>query len=259
MFRTIGPERTSKDDRRIAAYLAVIAGAVNSAGFVIIGSFTSHVTGNLGRVADHVAEGEASVAAVAGATIVMFFVGAVVAGMVIESGVFGSMSRTSAALLFLEALLVSAFVASMAGHLPSAIRAHEARAMLLSGAMGIQNSLVTRLSGAIVRTTHLTGVVTDLGIETARWFRFWRTRAGAARNVRLTVSRSAAEEPRPEKIALLATIFFAFLGGSVAGALLAVRYGYVSLLAVVGALVSGAAYALVSGRSVVQRKPDPDS
>ncbi len=32
-------------------------------------------------------------------------------------------------------------------------------------AMGIQNALVTRVSGAVVRTTHMTGVVTDIGIQ----------------------------------------------------------------------------------------------
>lgn len=37
-------------------------------------------------------------------------------------------------------------------------------------AMGLQNSLVTRISGALVRTTHLTGLFTDLGIELSQLF-----------------------------------------------------------------------------------------
>ncbi|MNV48122.1 hypothetical protein D3C71_1400140 [compost metagenome] len=32
-------------------------------------------------------------------------------------------------------------------------------------AMGLQNALVTKISGSVVRTTHLTGLFTDLGIE----------------------------------------------------------------------------------------------
>jgi uncharacterized membrane protein YoaK (UPF0700 family) len=35
----------------------------------------------------------------------------------------------------------------------------------LAYAMGLQNALVTRVSGAVVRTTHMTGVVTDIGIQ----------------------------------------------------------------------------------------------
>ena len=38
--------------------------------------------------------------------------------------------------------------------------------------MGLQNALVTRVSGAVVRTTHMTGVLTDIGIELVR-MRAW--------------------------------------------------------------------------------------
>src|SRR5699024_113476 len=38
-------------------------------------------------------------------------------------------------------------------------------AMLLLFAMGLQNALVTYVSQSVVRTTHLTGIFTDLGIE----------------------------------------------------------------------------------------------
>jgi len=38
-------------------------------------------------------------------------------------------------------------------------------ACLLLFAMGVQNSFVTKISNAVVRTTHLTGIFTDLGIE----------------------------------------------------------------------------------------------
>jgi uncharacterized membrane protein YoaK (UPF0700 family) len=34
--------------------------------------------------------------------------------------------------------------------------------------MGLQNAIVTKLSGAVIRTTHLTGMVTDVGIKLGR-------------------------------------------------------------------------------------------
>jgi uncharacterized membrane protein YoaK (UPF0700 family) len=43
-------------------------------------------------------------------------------------------------------------------------------AYLLLFAMGLQNSLVTSISNATVRTTHLTGLFTDLGIELSQLF-----------------------------------------------------------------------------------------
>jgi uncharacterized membrane protein YoaK (UPF0700 family) len=43
-------------------------------------------------------------------------------------------------------------------------------AYLLLFAMGLQNSLVTSISNATVRTTHITGLFTDLGIELSQLF-----------------------------------------------------------------------------------------
>src|SRR5205823_3787119 len=41
-------------------------------------------------------------------------------------------------------------------------------------AMGLQNATVTRISGAVVRTTHVTGVITDLGLEGVQYlYWFW--------------------------------------------------------------------------------------
>jgi uncharacterized membrane protein YoaK (UPF0700 family) len=251
MFKKLGAERTGRDDRQLAGYLAFIAGTVNSVGFIVIGSFTSHVTGNVGRVADQAARGNASVAGLAAMTVVAFFLGAITASMLIESQVLRNMSRTSAALLFMEAILVASFIASTSRHPSSSLCISGVHAILLSFAMGIQNSLVTRLSGAVVRTTHLTGVVTDLGIEVARWFRYWRFRIGEGRGMRLTLTSTPATLPLVAKTALLATIFFAFVIGSACGALMGVRYGSESLLPIVLLLVAGAIYALISGRSIV--------
>jgi uncharacterized membrane protein YoaK (UPF0700 family) len=41
--------------------------------------------------------------------------------------------------------------------------------------MGLQNSLVTRISNSVVRTTHLTGIFTDLGIDLSQLF-FYTTK-----------------------------------------------------------------------------------
>ncbi|WP_394331199.1 DUF1275 family protein [Chryseobacterium luteum] len=38
--------------------------------------------------------------------------------------------------------------------------------------MGLQNALVTRVSQSVVRTTHLTGLFTDLGMDLSKLFFF---------------------------------------------------------------------------------------
>ena len=77
--------------------------------------------------------------------------------------------------------------------------------------MGLQNSLVTRISGAIVRTTHLTGLFTDLGIELSQLF-FYKTKE---QNEKLTSTIRLR----------LRIILFFFIGGVLGG----IFYTYWSL------------------------------
>jgi uncharacterized membrane protein YoaK (UPF0700 family) len=46
-------------------------------------------------------------------------------------------------------------------------------AYILLFSMGLQNSLVTKISNATVRTTHLTRLFTDLGIELSQLFFYY--------------------------------------------------------------------------------------
>lgn len=243
MLRTEGPERTHRHNQLLAAYLALVAGIVNSAGFVLIGSFCSHVTGNVGRFADDVALRHAA-APFALLLVVAFFAGAFTASMMLESNA-KQRGRTYALLLFLEAGLLAAFALLSYAMDTRNPRFHDIQGILLCFAMGMQNSFVTRLSGAVVRTTHLTGVVTDLGIECARWFRMWRARIAERTKLRLVIGDAPPEPPNLPRTFLLVTIIGAFFAGSVLGALLAVfAGGQLSLLVPTAALVVGGVWAL---------------
>ena len=71
-------------------------------------------------------------------------------------------------------------------------------------AMGLQNSLVSMVSGSVVRTTHLTGTFTDLGIELAQILQ-------------------KKHEDRPalkSRIKLRSAIIFFFMSGALGGAYL---------------------------------------
>jgi uncharacterized membrane protein YoaK (UPF0700 family) len=229
----------------------VVAGFVNSSGFLLIGTFTSHVTGNVGRLTADVAARQASAAALAVTMIVAFFAGAFVASMAIEANAFGRRAYVYGALLLGEAGLLLAFFA-VARLLPSADpHVRDAQAAVLCAAMGLQNSLVTRLSGAVVRTTHLTGVVTDLGIEAARWFRFARHHVGARARLKLTVTAAPAERPHLPKAALLLTILGAFVLGGAAGAVATAQLRHLALLLPAGVLLVVGLYELVTAADLV--------
>jgi len=237
VFHHEGPARSTRKNAVLAGYLAFVAGFVNTAGFVMLGLFTSHVTGAVGRLGVEVAlhdPGAPSTLALIGA----FFGGAVAASLLLEAHLGGRKAISYGLALLLEATLL-AIVALRSERIAMA-------AMLLSAAMGMQNSLVTRLSGAVVRTTHLTGVLTDLGIEAARWM-LW-VAGGPTR---------PAERPKPSRGGLLLIIALAFAAGAILGATLASRYGRWVLAAPACAVAAASLFAfLVSGR---HRDPTPAS
>ncbi len=234
MFSHEGPSRSARNNGILAGYLALVAGFVNSSGFVLLGTFTSHVTGNVGRLANDVASKQWGAASLAALFVVAFFAGAFAASILIEAQ-RSRVSRAYGLALLVESLTLALFVLVALTMRNDQPRVLDAEAAILCLAMGMQNSLVTNLSGAVVRTTHLTGVVTDLGIEAARWHYWLLQRRRAAPSAR----------PSPVKAWLLLTILSAFTLGAISGALFTTDRGPSAILLPSAALLLAAGYALV--------------
>jgi uncharacterized membrane protein YoaK (UPF0700 family) len=245
MFKHQGPARSEKHNRLLAGYLAWVAGFVNSAGFITIGSFTSHVTGSVGRLANDVALRDEHAAIGAGFLILAFFAGAFIASVIVESDFFRRTAFAYGVALLAEAGLLFLFVLFVGLRSSESLRAQDTGAALLCVAMGMQNSLVTRLSGAVVRTTHLTGVVTDLGIELARWFRWGRAQLSRRLNVPLVAGRNPAAKPERVKLVLWGTIVGSFLVGAILGAWLSLRAGAPALALPAVAILAAGGYAFL--------------
>jgi uncharacterized membrane protein YoaK (UPF0700 family) len=244
MFREEGAGRTHRLNRLLAGYLALVGGCVNATGVVVLGVFTSHMTGNVTRMVTDLASRKREAAVFDLAIVGAFFGGALLASVVVESNFFGSTSKAYGVALSIEtaALLVFAGIPHGAS---SGSRA-PAEALSLCLAMGIQNSLVTRLSGAVVRTTHLTGVITDLGIEAARWIRWWRVDTARRLGIKLAFGQNPAVRPPGAKVALLATIASCFVLGALIGGMGSLAYGRWVIVVPVAALAGGAIYAFAS-------------
>lgn len=250
MFRREGPARDARTNMQLAAYLAGAAGYVNSGGFVMIGSFTSHVTGSVGRLAHDLANGQTAAALSALSLVLAFFVGAVVASMLLEDDRLRVPLRYGS-VLAIEATLLLSFVFVAGLSRTTHPRLLDAMAALLCVAMGLQNALVTRLSGAIVRTTHLTGIVTDLGIEGVRWYRWYRQR--------LLDRPHASRPPRPApdgRIALLSAITVSFVVGAVVGAVLTARASRWAMCLPAALIGAASAFAFHQGRRSGDSSPN---
>jgi uncharacterized membrane protein YoaK (UPF0700 family) len=94
-------------------------------------------------------------------------------------------------------------------------------------AMGLQNSLVTTISSASVRTTHLTGLFTDLGIELSQLF-FYKSKEQKQRLL--------------SSIKLRLTIINFFFFGGIMGGVLYSQVALRSLLFSASVLVVGLIY-----------------
>jgi len=167
MFRHKGKTRTLKHNLRIASLLSFVAGIVNITGFLAVQRLTTNVTGHFAYLIDEVFRLELEKACIYFLYIFFFFLGSFTSNFLFEliSKKFKTTSFTIPVIIESAILLIMAFTGKiLARENPNLL------AFSLLFAMGLQNSLVTTISNSTVRTTHLTGLFTDLGIELSQLF-----------------------------------------------------------------------------------------
>jgi uncharacterized membrane protein YoaK (UPF0700 family) len=239
--------RLALESAVLAHVLPFAAGAVNASGFFIVGVYTSHVTGAVARMGDDLAQGDLTAALDAGLLVACFFLGALSATSLFERARRRNRAHYATAIAAEAATLTAVTLLGLAR--PGVVSPFGTfTAALLCLAMGMQNALVTTLSGAIVRTTHLTGVVTDMGIETVR-AALWLRRAASERGARAALTLLFTDRQQPElvKLRLHLAIFVSFFVGAVVGPWLYLHHGFVSMLLPIGVLLLLIAFDLAVG------------
>lgn len=200
MFTHLGKTRTIEHNKKIASLLSFVAGLVNVAGFIAVQKLTTNVTGHFAFFVDEVFKLNFKESFVYFLYIFFFFLGSFVSNFLVET-----ISRKNERYIYFIPTLIESFilfVIALFGH-EIALISHNVIALSLLFAMGLQNSLVTRISDAMVRTTHLTGLFTDLGIELSQLF-FYKEKE---QKTKLTTTI---------KLRLRIILFF-FVGGIIGG------------------------------------------
>ncbi len=167
MFRHQGKSRTLKHNLQIASVLSFVAGIVNVVGFLAIRQLTTNVTGHFALFIYDVAHLDFWKGTIYLLYIFSFLAGSFSSSMLIETFSENRKLNVFALPTVLESvILISIAVISNFAEMqyPNLI------ACLLLFAMGLQNAYVTKISNATVRTTHLTGLFTDLGIDLSHLF-----------------------------------------------------------------------------------------
>ncbi|HXJ97393.1 MAG TPA: YoaK family protein [Gelidibacter sp.] len=162
MFRHQGKSRTLKHNLHIATILSFIAGIVNVTGFLAFFESTTHVTGHFALFIRDVADFQIWKGTIYFLYIFSFLFGSFTSSFLIE--MFKETKRLN--IYVLPTLIESVILIGLAVW-SNFEQLQNPKLMVCSllFAMGLQNSFVTKISNAVVRTTHLTGLFTDLGIE----------------------------------------------------------------------------------------------
>jgi uncharacterized membrane protein YoaK (UPF0700 family) len=202
MLRHLGTKRTYAHNVKLASLLCVTAGFVNAAGFLGFSVLTTNVTGHAALFAERIAMQDWKTSRVVALWMFLFLAGAFVSSLIVSF--IGRNQRFSYVIPILIEISILLGVAVFGYRYDGSLVAKEIFAGGLLFAMGLQNSLVSIVSGSVVRTTHLTGTFTDLGIELGQVFQ-------------KTTENKAALKSR---IKLRSAIIFFFMCGALAGAYL---------------------------------------
>ncbi len=220
MFRHQGKTRNAKHNLRIASFLSFVAGIVNVAGFLSIQRLTTNVTGHFAFFVDEVFKLNFWGGLVYFLYIFFFLLGSFFSSLLTEIIIRMNERYIYVIPISIEIIILMA-MAIFGKYLVLSYPNFLACSLLF--AMGLQNSLVTKISNSIVRTTHLTGLFTDLGIELSQLF-FYKSKEAKAR---LFTS-----------ITLRLTIIVAFfVGGVVSGVFFDKLHLYVLFIAALALLI----------------------
>jgi uncharacterized membrane protein YoaK (UPF0700 family) len=193
--------------------LAFVAGMVNVVGLLGFShQAVTHLTGSTTMLAAAVAALDGPAILHFAALIGSFLAGTVFSGFFIQDSTLQLGRRYGVALL-LESVLLGAAAPLLARHSLAGMYA-------AACACGLQNAMVSTYSGAVVRTTHVSGMFTDLGIFLGHTLRG------------LTVD--------PRRLRLCFLIISGFFCGGIAGAV-AFRFLSYSALLIPSALTAAAA------------------
>jgi uncharacterized membrane protein YoaK (UPF0700 family) len=214
-----GHERSRESNKHLGLTLAFVAGAVNAGGYLAVSQYTSHMTGILSSLSDNLALSRLDLVASGLAAWSSFIFGAATSAILINWARRRKLHSEYAMALMVEATLLLVF-----GLLGANLKVFvgffvPATVLLLCYLMGLQNAIITKVSNAEIRTTHMTGNTTDLGIELGKLF-FWN----------LDVSTPERVVANRERLRLHASLIGLFVLGGVAGALGFKHVGYSSTI-----------------------------
>lgn len=216
--------------------LSFNGGAINSGGFLATGKFVSHITGFATLFGVDLVNDRISVALGILSVPLFFLLGSFIAGLLIDRPIYHNEKPHFDWVMGLSALCL--FLAVGGGEFlhfgefgdSFKLKENYLLLVLLCLASGLQNGAITSSSGGSVRTTHLTGLTTDLGLGLARIFTFNLKAEKVQKEIKANYLRIGS--------------ITSFILGSSVGAFIFMKFGYKGFI--LPAMI--ASYASLHGR-----------
>lgn len=183
--------------------LASIAGSINSVGLLGFKSqAVSHLTGASTYLSLEMAVNNTSEIVHLLLVIFSFLIGAILSGFIVGDTVLKIGKYYSFVLIIESIFLLIAYISFKNGS--------EFGYYLSSAACGLQNAITSSFSGSVIRTTHVSGLFTDIGIMIGLRFR--------------------GKKADNRKVVLCCILIFGFISGGVIGAVFFKYYNYGAIL-----------------------------
>jgi uncharacterized membrane protein YoaK (UPF0700 family) len=201
MLRQAKEDRTLKENLLLASSTAFVSGVTNVAGVVAFLAFTSNITGHVANLAKHIVEQNFKEIIVFAVWLLLFLGGAFISNFIIRSLEDKSRYRAHSVPMILEIIILLGVAIYGYHFYDDSMFEREAIIGAILFSMGLQNSLVSNISGGLIKTSHLTGLFTDLGSDLAE----------------LVHPRAEASKAVKNKIIIRLTILTFYFFGGIAG------------------------------------------
>ncbi len=211
--------RTHTEDRHLALVLATTAGILNAMALGAFGFFPSHMSGNTSQLSSEVSNSDMGDVILLSAIIGAFVIGSATSRLLAISGIKNNIRTIFSLILLMEGVLL--ILTSLFEIMFFSLQNNHEIIVFLSFLMGIHNSTSTQLSNGRVRSTHITGTLTDAGISLSDVI---------ATLLRRDPSKQIKAQ-RSQFITHSVTIM-SFLIGGITGLLLYKQFGFNSMTAV---------------------------
>ncbi|UII26227.1 DUF1275 domain-containing protein [Fulvivirga maritima] len=204
MLRKYSSSRSLKDNIKLGVLTAYCAGMVNVISVIIFFAFTSNVTGHYAVLAEELSKGNWYQAGVVAVWIMLFCFGGFISNLIIINLGRRNSYLTHGIPILLEMVCLIITGSYIQFYYHETLVETEFLVGLMLFAMGLQNGLTASISNSAVKTTHLTGLTTDLGMLLSMF----------------TQRRFRKKKQLVEKAKIQVSIMLAYVTGGVAAGLI---------------------------------------